>query len=479
MATTKRPPKIKGLARKQKKASKLWKSIPVGVVVVAIAVAFLWDRLAPSKEAASDAKAGSAGPNATSAAAETAAATAAAAAAAAKKQKPLSRSLHAVDVEGPGCGAHSYLSPTHVVPGFHLACVEERKVPRDGASDDGTVVSVTLFQDGQGAGNQTLTLPTALREEGEGADAGRSANGADFLFRAELAERLKLDEVGKDPPNKFPWAMYTPDGQRRISSLKDAITSRLVFIFKGGNFIWPGVEVGHVQTVQGLETLGSIDMKTLSMEPLVFEAKNFLLDDECQHIREKAEPHMKPSPVSLMDHDKGKPDTNWRTSTTYFMPSTRDPLLQGIDRRVEEFTRVPKSHQEQVQVLKYDKGQRYTAHHDFFNPKMYQKDERTLKNMDGGRKNRMVTVFWYLSNVEEGGETVFPRYGGFKGRVDFSDCTKGLKVKPAEGKVAMFYSLRPDGQFDDFSLHGACPVIAGQKWAANKWVWSAPVHFGA
>ncbi|CAN0497449.1 unnamed protein product, partial [Scytosiphon promiscuus] len=31
----------------------------------------------------------------------------------------------------------------------------------------------------------------------------------------------------------------------------------------GGNFIWPGVEVGHVQTVQGLETLGSIDMKTL------------------------------------------------------------------------------------------------------------------------------------------------------------------------------------------------------------------------
>ncbi|CAN0511736.1 unnamed protein product, partial [Ectocarpus sp. 8 AP-2014] len=81
----------------------------------------------------------------------------------------------------------------------------------------------------------------------------------------------------------------------------------------GGNFIWPGVEVGHVQTVHGLERLGSIDMKTLSMEPLVFEARNFLLDEECKHIREKADPHMKPSPVSLMDHDKGKPDTNWRT----------------------------------------------------------------------------------------------------------------------------------------------------------------------
>lgn len=29
-------------------------------------------------------------------------------------------------------------------------------------------------------------------------------------------------------------------------------------------------------------------------------------------------------------------------------------------------------------------------------------------------------------------------------------------------KVAMFYSMRPDGQFDDFSLHGACPVITGE-----------------
>ena len=26
---------------------------------------------------------------------------------------------------------------------------------------------------------------------------------------------------------------------------------------------------------------------------------------------------MKPSPVSLMDHDKGKPDTNWRTRYTF------------------------------------------------------------------------------------------------------------------------------------------------------------------
>lgn len=51
--------------------------------------------------------------------------------------------------------------------------------------------------------------------------------------KAELAARLKLDEPGTDPPNKYPWAMFTPDGQRRIWSLEDAVESSLVFIFKG------------------------------------------------------------------------------------------------------------------------------------------------------------------------------------------------------------------------------------------------------
>lgn len=37
----------------------------------------------------------------------------------------------------------------------------------------------------------------------------------------------------------------------------------------GGNFIWPGVQEGHVQTVRGLQELGSIEIKTLSMQPLV------------------------------------------------------------------------------------------------------------------------------------------------------------------------------------------------------------------
>ena len=33
--------------------------------------------------------------------------------------------------------------------------------------------------------------------------------------------------------------------------------------------------------------------------------------------------------------------------------------------------------------------------------------------------------------------------------------------------------MLPNGQFDPNSFHGACPVIKGTKWAANKWIWSS------
>ncbi len=91
--------------------------------------------------------------------------------------------------------------------------------------------------------------------------------------------------------------------------------------------------------------------------------------------------------------------------------------------------------------------------------------------------------FYFLNNskipldVEEGGHTVFPRFGKAPQPWNFSDCDKGLKVKPQRGKVIVFYSLTPDGIGDQLSLHGACKVEEGIKWAANKWVWNTPQNF--
>ena len=76
-----------------------------------------------------------------------------------------------------------------------------------------------------------------------------------------------------------------------------------------------------------------------------------------------------------------------------------------------------------------------------------------------------------MSDVNLGGETNFPDAVDFKPIQDAnvrSTCRNGLRVKPQEGKVIVFYSLRPDGSGDELSQHAACPVLNGTKWAANK-----------
>ena len=188
---------------------------------------------------------------------------------------------------------------------------------------------------------------------------------------------------------------------------------------------------------------------------------------------------MQYSGVSLKDADKGKAASNWRTSQSTFLAAHDDDILKEIEHRTASLTRIPRSHQEYVQVLRYGTTEKYDAHHDYFDPASYQSDPNTLKLIEHGKKNRYATVFWYLTDVNEGGHTIFPRAYGLPPVQSHSDCTKGLKVKPEKGKVIIFYSLDASGRMDPLSLHGACPVIGEDdvKWAANKWIWNAPMGY--
>ena len=49
-----------------------------------------------------------------------------------------------------------------------------------------------------------------------------------------------------------------------------------------------------------------------------------------------------------------------------------------------------------------------------------------------------------------------------------------MAVKPHSSRAVLFYSQFPNGEVDPASLHGACPVLEGQKYAANLWVWNTP-----
>jgi len=214
----------------------------------------------------------------------------------------------------------------------------------------------------------------------------------------------------------------------------------------------------------GDEGRGEQWVELISWEPRAFVYHNFLTKEECDYLISLAKPHMQKSTVVDSETGKSK-DSRVRTSSGTFLARGRDKFIRNIEKKIADFTFIPVENGEGLQVLHYEVGQKYEPHFDYF------LDDFNTKN--GGQ--RMATVLMYLSDVEEGGETVFPAAKGNFSSVpwwnELSDCGKeGLSVKPKMGDALLFWSMKPDATLDPSSLHGGCPVIKGNKWSATKWI---------
>ncbi|KZV53826.1 hypothetical protein F511_00092 [Dorcoceras hygrometricum] len=205
-------------------------------------------------------------------------------------------------------------------------------------------------------------------------------------------------------------------------------------------------------------------VEVISWEPRAFVYHNFLSKEECDYLISIAEPKMEKSTVVDSDTGKSK-DSRVRTSSGTFLRRGQDKIVRNIEKRIADFTFIPVEHGEGLQILHYEVGQKYEPHYDYF------MDDYNTKN--GGQ--RVATVLMYLSDVEEGGETVFPAAKGNVSSVpwwnELSECGKGgLSVKPKRGDALLFWSMTPDATLDPSSLHGGCPVIKGNKWSSTKWM---------
>ncbi|KAL4281911.1 hypothetical protein GQ457_03G030860 [Hibiscus cannabinus] len=214
----------------------------------------------------------------------------------------------------------------------------------------------------------------------------------------------------------------------------------------------------------GLGKRGEQWTEVLSWEPRAFIYHNLLSKEECEYLIKLAKPHMAKSTVVDSKTGKSK-DSRVRTSSGMFLRRGQDKIIRDIEKRIADYTFIPIEHGEGLQVLHYEVGQKYDAHFDYF------LDEFNTKN--GGQ--RMATMLMYLSDVEVGGETIFPAAKGNISAVpwwnELSECGKqGLAVKPKMGDALLFWSMRPDATLDPSSLHGGCRVITGNKWSSTKWM---------
>ncbi|KAL6851552.1 hypothetical protein ACP4OV_020485 [Aristida adscensionis] len=206
--------------------------------------------------------------------------------------------------------------------------------------------------------------------------------------------------------------------------------------------------------------LGYVKPEVLSWTPRIILFHNFLSSEECDYLMAIARPRLRVS--SILDAATGKGViSDFRTSYGMFVnPGERNCLvIQAIEKRISMFSQIPQENGEPMQVLRYEPGQYYRPHHDYFY------DVFSLQY--GGQ--RVATMLMYLTNGVEGGETHFPQAG--EGECSCGGrMVRGLCIKPNKGDAVLFWSTGLDGNTDPNSIHSGCPVLKGEKWSATKWM---------
>lgn len=184
-------------------------------------------------------------------------------------------------------------------------------------------------------------------------------------------------------------------------------------------------------------------------KPVVAIVENVLSDAECNELIALSQGKLE---RSLVLENGEQIVSEIRTSEGTFFERNEHELISRLDQRIAELMHWPIDHGEPMQILKYGVGAEYTPHFDYF----VENEEREMER--GGQ--RISTLVLYLSDVEEGGETVFPDIG--------------LSVSPKKGSAVYFEYGNSLGQLDPLSLHGGKPVRKGEKWIATRWMRQRP-----
>lgn len=276
----------------------------------------------------------------------------------------------------------------------------------------------------------------------------------------------------------------------------------------GRVFMFAPSYVGEIFDLPHVDNFGlPISLEVLSVEPKVFDVKNFFSRDEAAAIvkkalNEKSESHrMKRSSTGASGYNLN----NQRTSDNGF--DTHGKVAMNIKKRcfkVLGFDDYVESMADGLQVLRYNKTTGYIPHLDWIDD--YQRQQEHNFDSAGVGSNRFATILLYMTDMPKGsgGELVFSKawpsdqaeserkshnqaltevrktgavtdlkQGSWEEKM-VATCHSRMAIQPNSARAVLFYSQQPNGKPDDQSLHGGCPVLHGEKWAANLWVWNAP-----
>ena len=132
---------------------------------------------------------------------------------------------------------------------------------------------------------------------------------------------------------------------------------------------------------------------------MITEIENFLTKEECDQLISNIEANNVRSSVAGSGSQASKTDSS-RTSYTSNL-DVNDSLTIEVKGRIASFLQQDLSKGEPIQGQKYEAGQFFRQHHDYFTGDSY-----TNHCLSSG--NRTYTMMIYLNDDFEGGGTNFP-----------------------------------------------------------------------
>lgn len=196
----------------------------------------------------------------------------------------------------------------------------------------------------------------------------------------------------------------------------------------------------------------------LSEAPLVHVLDGVLSPEECAHIVEVARPKMDQARVSGTD---GVRVSTGRSNTRTWVRHRTDEQILAVSERIATIVGMPLVHAEALQVIHYAAGQEYLPHFDAYDLTTEKGQRYTAR---GGQ--RLITALAYLSDVDPGGETGFPRLG--------------IDVEARRGRLLIFHNCFPGTTTrDPKGFHQGKAPLWGGKWAFNLWFHERPYQTGA
>lgn len=178
----------------------------------------------------------------------------------------------------------------------------------------------------------------------------------------------------------------------------------------------------------------------------LYTVENFLSETECDLACAAINTRLRPSRIGERKEDKA-----YRSSRTCDLGNLDLKIIDAIDEKIAQALGIRLPYSEQIQGQRYDMGQEYKEHPDYFAGL----EHETYRKFTDKQGDRTWTFMVYLNSVEKGGGTRFTRI----------DKT----IMPQKGHAVVWNNLDAEGVPNPFTLHAGLPIEAGHKMIVTKW----------